>query len=35
MKSIKIKEFIMPGDYDDKVDEYEKSANNSVLNLIN
>ena len=27
MKTIKIKEFMGPGDYDDKLDDYEKTIN--------
>lgn len=27
MKTIKIKEFMGPGDYDDKLDDYEKTTN--------
>ena len=35
MKIIKIKEFMGPGEYDDKVDDYEKTINIPILNSIN
>lgn len=35
MKTIKIKEFVVPGDYDDEEADYKKTAINHFLNLIN
>ena len=35
MKTIKVKEFVVPGDYDDEGANYEKTAINPGLNLIN